>query len=49
MSMLELRKVSKVYGQGPAQVQALYDIDLWVEPGSLVAVMGASGSGKSTF
>jgi putative ABC transport system ATP-binding protein len=49
MSMLELRKVSKVYGEGPARVQALEDIDLWVEPGSLVAVMGASGSGKSTL
>ena len=49
MSMLELRKVSKTYGEGAAQVQALDDIDLWVEAGSLVAVMGASGSGKSTL
>ena len=49
MSMLELRKVSKVYGEGAAQVHALHDIDLWVDPGSLVAVMGASGSGKSTL
>ena len=49
MSMLELRKVSKVYGQGASEVQALHEIDLWVESGSLVAVMGASGSGKSTL
>jgi putative ABC transport system ATP-binding protein len=49
MSMLELRNVSKVYGEGPAQVQALTEVDLWVDPGSLVAVMGASGSGKSTL
>ena len=49
MRMLELRKVSKVYGQGASEVQALHEIDLWVESGSLVAVMGASGSGKSTL
>jgi putative ABC transport system ATP-binding protein len=49
MSMLELRKVSKVYGEGAAQVQALHDVDLTVDPGSLVAVMGASGSGKTTL
>ena len=49
MSMLELHKVSKVYGEGAAQVQALHAVDLFVDPGSLVAVMGASGSGKSTL
>jgi len=47
--MLELRKVSKIYGEGAARVQALYDVDLSVDAGSLVAVMGASGSGKSTL
>jgi putative ABC transport system ATP-binding protein len=49
MSYLELRDVSKVYGEGPAEVRALHRIDLSVEGGSLVAVMGASGSGKSTL
>jgi putative ABC transport system ATP-binding protein len=49
MTALELRRVSKVYGQGAAEVHALRDIDLTVEPGSLVAVMGPSGSGKSTL
>ncbi|MGH9171615.1 MAG: ABC transporter ATP-binding protein [Acidimicrobiales bacterium] len=49
MSYLELRKVSKRYGSGAAQVEALRDIDLAVERGSLVAVMGPSGSGKSTL
>jgi putative ABC transport system ATP-binding protein len=49
MSYLELRDVSKVYGEGAAEVHALRRIDLSVEAGSLVAIMGASGSGKSTL
>ncbi|HEV7957918.1 MAG TPA: ABC transporter ATP-binding protein [Acidimicrobiales bacterium] len=49
MSILELRNVTKVYGEGTAEVDAVTDIDLSVERGSLVAVMGPSGSGKSTL
>jgi putative ABC transport system ATP-binding protein len=49
MSVLELRSISKVYGEGPAEVQALRDVDLSVDAGALVAVMGPSGSGKSTL
>jgi putative ABC transport system ATP-binding protein len=48
-SVLELRQVSKVYGSGPSQVNALREIDLAVERGELVAIMGPSGSGKSTL
>lgn len=49
MSMLELRQVSKKYGEGANEVDAISDIDLAVERGSLVAIMGPSGSGKSTL
>jgi putative ABC transport system ATP-binding protein len=49
MTVLELHGVSKVYGEGPAEVRALVEVDLSVEPGALVAVMGPSGSGKSTL
>ena len=49
MSVLELRGVSKTYGQGAAEVHALAGVDLSVEAGAMVAVMGPSGSGKSTL
>jgi putative ABC transport system ATP-binding protein len=49
MSVLEMHGVSRVYGQGAAEVHALTDIDLNVEAGAMVAVMGPSGSGKSTL
>jgi putative ABC transport system ATP-binding protein len=43
-----LSHVSKVYGSGDTEVRALDDLSLTVEPGDYLAVMGASGSGKST-
>jgi putative ABC transport system ATP-binding protein len=49
MSFLEMRSVSKSYGEGPTAVQAIFNVNLSVDAGSLVAVMGASGSGKSTL
>jgi putative ABC transport system ATP-binding protein len=47
--LLELKSVSKSYGEGETSVRALEEIDLAVDEGHLVAVMGPSGSGKSTL
>ena len=49
MSVLDMRNVSRSYGQGAAEVHALNGIDLNIQAGSMVAVMGPSGSGKSTL
>jgi putative ABC transport system ATP-binding protein len=48
-AMLQLQRVSKTYGDGPTAVHALREVDLTVEVGELVAVMGPSGSGKSSL
>ncbi|MCF8133287.1 MAG: ABC transporter ATP-binding protein [Synechococcus sp.] len=44
----ELRHVFKIYGSGDTEVRAVNDLNLTVQPGEYLAVMGASGSGKST-
>ena len=47
-ALIQLDQVTKVYGLGEAEVRALDGVDLTIEDGEFVAVMGASGSGKST-
>jgi putative ABC transport system ATP-binding protein len=49
MSLLELRGITRTYGAGSTEVRALDGVDLTVEPGMMVAVMGPSGSGKSSL
>jgi putative ABC transport system ATP-binding protein len=49
MKTLELRQVSKSYGQGSGRVHALREVTLTADEGAMVAVMGPSGSGKSTL
>ena len=44
----ELRGISKIYGSGDLEVKALDQLNLTVQDGDYLAVMGASGSGKST-
>lgn len=46
--LIRLEKVTKTFGSGPTAFQALKGVDLAIARGDFVAVMGASGSGKST-
>jgi putative ABC transport system ATP-binding protein len=47
--LIELTGITKTYGQGSAAFQALKGVDLSIAQGEFVAIMGASGSGKSTM
>jgi len=48
-SMIELDKVTKVYHMGRVEVNALRGVSLSINTGEMVAIIGASGSGKSTM
>jgi putative ABC transport system ATP-binding protein len=49
MSLIEIEKLSKTYESGDECVMALVDIDLAIDEGEFISVMGPSGSGKSTL
>jgi putative ABC transport system ATP-binding protein len=49
VSLITLKNVSKVYGEGRTEIKALNDVDLVIEQGKIVTIMGPSGSGKSTL
>ena len=49
MSFLEARRIVKSYPTGQSSLVVLRDLDLTVEKGEMVAVVGASGVGKSTL
>ena len=49
MSLLEVKSVSKIYGNGENTVHALREVNFSVKKGEFVAIVGESGSGKSTL
>ncbi|CEP41232.1 ABC transporter ATP-binding protein (plasmid) [Paraclostridium sordellii] len=49
MKKLRAEKLKKIYGKGQNEVHALDGIDVEIEPHKFTAIVGQSGSGKSTF
>lgn len=47
--MIEIKKLCKSYGQGQAKIDVLKNIDLEIEDGKIICILGPSGSGKSTL
>ena len=48
-TVLELQNVSRIFGEGDAQVKALDNVSLSIRRGEFVLIVGSSGSGKSTL
>ena len=49
MNIIEFKKINKYFGAGSNRVHVLKNIDLQIERGDFVAIIGQSGSGKSTM
>lgn len=49
MDIVTIRNLKKYFGEGPRQVKALDGIDLTIEKGRFLSIVGASGSGKTTL
>jgi putative ABC transport system ATP-binding protein len=47
--VIELESISKIYHSGEVEVHAVKSVSMTVQPGEFIAIMGASGSGKSTM
>jgi putative ABC transport system ATP-binding protein len=47
--LIEIKEMTKVYGEGEAAVHALAGVDVKIDNGEFAAIMGPSGSGKSTL
>ena len=49
MSLIEIKKLSKIYEGGEEKCMALVDVDLQIERGEFISVMGLPGQGNRPF